>query len=203
MIETDNMVRDEALVSPSAHADGCPQELSVSEREAMRWFVMRAVYCRELKAKALLDEEGVMCFVPMRKVRNDDGRFESVPAVHNYIFVRTCREFMDGWKKEMEFKCPVRYCIDPATGKPMFVRDREMDDFIRVTQDVKGDGIIYLDNPGVAVTKGKSVEVVAGKFKGVQGKILRILRDRKVVLSIGGVVSVAISGIPFRYMKEI
>ena len=125
-----------------------------------------------------------------------------VPAVHNLIFVHSTRDFLDSYKRKVERDCPLRYMMDRSTGLPMVVRDKEMEDFIRVTAE-KDEGILYLDNPSVIVTKGTSVELVSGPFKGVKGKLLRIRRERKVVLQLAGVVAVAVDGIPMQWCKVI
>lgn len=86
--------------------------------------------------------------------------------------------------------CPIQSAQNKQ-NKRAFVKSRNVDDGF------------YLDNPNVVVEKGKPVEIVCGEYAGVRGTILRILRDRKVVVSLNGIVAVAISGIPFAWMKEI
>ncbi len=162
---------------------------------------MRATYSRELKVQKSLQEEGIECFVPMVCKRDENGK-RYVPAVHNLVFVHTSREFMDVYKRQMEYVIPMRYMMDRSTGLPMVVRDKEMEDFIRVTADMD-EGVLYLDNPSVVAEKGTPVEVVSGPFKGVQGMLLRIRRDRKVVLQLAGVVAVAVDGIPMEWCKVI
>ncbi len=169
--------------------DGCPQSLC--------WFVMRVTYSRELKAQALLNSEGVECYVPMRRECTENG-VSTVPAVHNLLFVRSTRAFLDDWKQKAEGICPVRYAIDKATRQPMLVPDRQMEDFIRVTGTADA---LYLDNPNVILEKGMDVEVCAGPYKGVQGRLIRIRRDRKVVVGIPGLLAAAVSGIPLAWLK--
>lgn len=197
MNEGDGVVHNQNQeVSPSAAVIGCPPDMTVSEnaREQIHWYVMRSTYCREVKAREMLEADGVECYVPMRTMRSEQSE-RVVPVVHNLVFVRTNRDYMDQWKRRHEEDCPLRYTIDRSTSLPMIVRDRAMEDFIRVTKDAD-DEILYLDNPNVAVEKGKQIEIVCGQYAGVRGTILRILRDRKVVVSAGGLVAVAISGIP-------
>lgn len=183
---------------PSAPAEGCPQDMSFSQP---KWFVMRVTYSRELKAKQLLQDAGVECFVPMMWVRDENGE-HSMPAVHNLIFVHTSREFMDNYKRKTEEVCPLRYTMDHSTGLPMVVCDKEMEDFMRVASDRESD-IKYLDNPDAAATKGTPVEVMIGPYKGIHGKLLRIRKDRKVVLELAGMVAIALNGIPMEWCRII
>ena len=203
MNEIDTHIHTSSLVSSSSISGGCPQNLShvESPAEHVKWYVMRSTYSREMKAKEHLETNGIECYVPVRREHHEDGDV-FLPVIHNYLFVHTSRSVMDPLKRQMEETCPLRYAMDKSLGMPMVVSDKAMQDFIRVTRDADSD-VLYLDNPNVAVTKGKSVEIVAGPYKGIRGKILRILRDRKVVVSISDIVAVALSGIPFAWMKEI
>ena len=188
----------ESLFQSSAQAGGCPPVVLLSD---IRWFALRVTYCRELKAQQLLHEAGVECFIPM--VCNRDAEKKCyVPAVHNLIFVRSTRDFLDDYKRKVESDCPLRYIMDRSTGLPMVVRDKEMDDFIRVTKE-NDEEILYLDDPSAATSKGTPVEIVNGPFKGVQGRLLRIRRDRKVVLQLAGLIAVAVDGIPMRWCKVV
>lgn len=160
---------------------------------------MRVTYSRELKAQKSLQEEGVECFVPMVWDNDENGK-RFIPAIHNLVFVHTSREFMDSYKRRVESGIPMRYMMDKSTGLPMVVRDKEMEDFIRVTSDRKND-IMYLNDPSAVATKGTPVEVACGPFMGIQGKLLRIRRDRKVVLQLAGMVAVAVEGIPMEWCR--
>lgn len=122
--------------------------------------------------------------------------------VHNLIFVYTTREALDPWKRLHESDAALRYTIDKSTNKPMVVSDKAMEDFIRVTQEAN-DSLLYLDNPSIILTKGQKVEVVAGPFKGVQGYILRIRKDRRVVVTLNGLISVALATMPMDHFKII
>lgn len=204
MIDTDVEIQHLQNPSPCDAVMGCPPNVSddaLCPKDARQWYVMRSTYSREMKAKAMLEAEDVECYVPMKHERTEQGD-RYLPVVHNLIFVHITRSFMDAWKRRHEEDCPLRYAIDSITSKPMVVRDKEMEDFIRVTKDAD-DSIIYLDNPQVVVDKGKKVEIVCGQYEGVRGTVLRVLRDRKVVVSVSGLCAVALSGIPFAWIKEL
>lgn len=72
----DDFVYKQEKNSPNATITGCPPpELSLAEenKEKNRWYVMRSTYSREMKAKSLLESEGVKCYIPMKKVRCEHG----------------------------------------------------------------------------------------------------------------------------------
>lgn len=179
---------------------GCPPV--VPESEPVRWFAMRSSYCREMKALELLQRDGFECYVPLRTERIEKGGVvtqKDVPVVHNLIFVHSTRDLLTPWKRLHEADAALRYIIDKATDKPMIVPDRAMNDFIRVTRD--SNDVLYLDDPSVCLTAGQRVEVVAGPFKGVQGQIVRIRRDRRVVIDIEGLIAVALASMPREWFK--
>lgn len=172
----------------------------------LRWYVMRATYSREMKARDMLEREGVNCFVPIKTAREitSNGETKAIerPMVRNYIFVRTTRSFMDEYKRKVEEKCPLRYVIDKSTGMPMVVSEKEMEDFIRVTTNAS-DEIQYLDNIDRVLSLGKNVEVIAGHMAGVQGKVVRFRGNRRVVVSLAGMVGVALGSMPISWLKII
>lgn len=178
------------------------QKNNSSEPE-LQWFVMRSTYSREMKAKDILERDGIECYVPTRRVRRFEGETaidETIPLVHNLVFVRTFRDFMDTYKRRIETICPLRYAMDKTTAKPMIVREKEMQDFMRVTQEAS-DSIRYLDDPEELLRKGQDVEIITGPFAGVQGKIVRFHRDRRVVVSLAGLMAVAMSSMPISWLK--
>lgn len=202
-------------VTPSTHVDGCPPTMYCSEAsveiptihpfDETHWFVMRSSYCREMKAFELLKADGFKSYVPTHQERIERGGQviqRTAPVVHNLVFVQTTRRELDPWKRLHEADAGLRYTIDKSTDKPMIVSQKAMDDFIRVTSE-SDDSLLYLDNPEIILTKGQKVEVVLGPFKGIQGYILRIRKDRRVVVTLGGLVSVALATMPQSHFKII
>ncbi|MBP5498693.1 MAG: KOW motif-containing protein, partial [Muribaculaceae bacterium] len=51
--------------------------------------------------------------------------------------------------------------------------------------------IVYLDPAELNLTKGDRVRVLAGPFAGAEGVFVRVKGDRRVVVTIEGVVAVA------------
>lgn len=200
----------EQPVTVSAHAGGCPPDLprikqAKKYRDQTFWFAMRSSYCRELKAQDLLLHDNFICYVPTHQERIErKGRIiqRSAAVVHNLIFVQSTRNILDPWKRLHEGDAALRYIMDKSTHLPLVVDDKSMEDFIRVTQG-SDDALLYLDNPDVVLTKGQKVEIVLGPFKGVQGYILRIRKDRRVVITLSGLVSVALATMPRSYFKII
>lgn len=189
-----------------AKPGGCPPVVQTTDTEENRqWFVMRSSYSREMKAKELLECNDIECYVPTRQERIErNGKIiqRTVAVVHNLVFVHSTRQILDPWKRLHEEDAALRYTIDKSTGKPMIVDDKSMQDFMRVISDAD-DALLYLDNPSIILTKGQKVEIILGPLKGVQGYILRIRRNRRVVVSINGLVSVALAAMPMTHFKAL
>lgn len=181
---------------PSVTTDGCPPEVSQTK---LQWFVMRVTYCRELKIQDELKDAGVETYVPLRKERSEDG-IKVVAAVHNFIFVHTTRDFMDSYKQKKEYSS-LRYYMDSSTGLPMVVREKDMDNFMHAMQLSSLEDIQYLDNPDVVVQKGTPIVVTLGPYKGIEGSLLRIRGDRKVVIQLADIVAATLNGIPREWVK--
>lgn len=157
---------------------------------------MRVTYGRELKLSEKLSMMGIANYVPtrMKDVRRpSDGKLvrKRVSAISNLLFIYGFRSEIQDLKEQMEATIPMRYMMDKSTGYPMVVPDRDMADFIRVTADDSKD-VIWLDNPEAAYAGGQRVEIVYGPFSGIRGYVLRVNRDRKVVVTINGLASVAL-----------
>ena len=148
---------------------------------------MRVTYGRELKLQKLLHDKGIECYVPVTTKGN-----RKVSAIANLIFIFTTKEIIQTTKIEMESIIPVRYFMDRTIGKPMTVPKKEMEDFIRLTSNNE-DGFFYLENPGIVFSKGQKVRISYGPLCGINGYVLRIKRDRKVVVTINGLISAAIT----------
>ena len=76
--------------------------------------------------------------------------------------------------------------------------------FILVTsaQNDKG-GVEYLGDPKPQYMQGDLVRVTEGLYKGAQGVVKRIKKDRKLIIAITGVAMVAISHIPMCYLEKV
>ena len=159
----------------------------------LKWFAIRVTYSREMALKGYLDQYRIESFIPMhykefikgeRKVR------KLVPVIHNLVFVRLNREKMDEIKKEISLKVPLRYIMDREKHEPLVVPDRQMSSFIAVA-GAYDEQVVYLDSQVVSLREGDRVRITGGVFAGVEGVFLRVKGDRRVVVSIEGVMAVA------------
>lgn len=171
------------------------------------WFAMSAPYRRELKAKEYLQAKGIECFVPMINAlvekRSGTKIRKQVPAIHNLIFVHTSKNVIQEIKRGVDY---LQYRTMPREGKniPIIVPDRQMQQFIAVTQTTNEE-LIYMRPEEVNIAKGTRVRVHGGAFDGTEGVFVKIQGKRKprVVLLIQGVAAVALAEISTEFIEII
>ena len=177
------------------------------EVQKLNWYPMRVAYSQELKVKESLDKEGIENFLPMtcQLVDIDGERHRAlVPAIHNLIFVHSTQKQITQLKMYNKAFAALRYIVKTSLGssKPeiLTVRDCEMENFIRVAS-VKDDSVMFLDWTRVADKVSKKVMVMDGPFAGVCGVIMRVCRNKHVVVQLQGVAAVAITFVPPAFLK--
>lgn len=171
---------------------------------------MRVTYNRELKVKAVLDGLHIENFLPMHyELVTTDGtpRRELVPAVHNLLFVRDSMEALSNLKTTVDGLAPLRFMTRPIShgseqNETIYVPDGEMDNFMRVAS-VTDDRVRFLEMSDYINMVGRNVRITDGVFKGVEGVIKRIKKNKQVVVRIQGVAAVAITTVPSDFITEI
>jgi transcription antitermination factor NusG len=145
-----------------------------------------------MKMKEYFDSKEIKNFIPMHYVvdARDNGKRKLLPVVQNLIFVYARRKLLDNIKQEPDFQRIVRFMIDKTTRKPMIVPDKPMQDFICIS-GAYDESIVYLDPSELLLKKGDKVRITKGIWEGVEGEFVRIKGDRRVVVSIQGLMAVA------------
>lgn len=154
---------------------------------------MRITYSRELALQAYLNEHHIENFIPMRyeyAVRNGQHIRKLVPAVHNLVFIRSTRKQIDQIKEENAVSLPLRYIMNRETRQPIIIPENQMQHFIAVAGNYSQQ-VIYLPAIEHSMQKGERVRIIGGIFEGVEGVFVRVKGDRRVVVSIQGVMAVA------------
>ena len=177
--------------------------------ETKHWYVMRVTYQRELSAKKKLDTIGVESLVPMKSVKrlmaNGKTTNKEESALHNYIFVHSSNEKIDEIKQN--YIPWLRYAMSHTSEGnviKMIVPDKQMYDFIAIAGN-DNEKITYLSHDEVALAAGDCVRIINGPFKGVEGKFIKVKkqRGRCVVVRIDGITAVATATIPARFVEKI
>lgn len=167
------------------------------------WFAMRVSYGRVLKFCAQLYEDGIEHFLPMcRKKVEKDGKIVSmtVPAVSNLCFIRSTRSFIKDYLNEMGENRYAHFMWDRSTGDPIIVADKVMSDFIQVCSFMSDDVLIIKD-VSQKLREGQIVRITEGPFKGVEGRVVRIKKSRRVIVELPGMLAVTTNYIPLENLE--
>ncbi len=113
-----------------------------------------------------------------------------VPAVSNLCFVRWTKTALDSFIRSFGDASPVTYYWDRTANRPLTIPDKAMEDFIAVASTMDED-LIYITEISAKLREGQTVKVKEGPFKGVEGKIVRIRKSRRILVELPGMLAVA------------
>ena len=174
--------------APNKHI-GCPEHSS--EGVPSSWYALRVSYSRELKVQKALDALGVKTFVPMMWKRcPDNSDRKLVPAVGNLCFAYSTRTALEDFIRGYGEASPVHFYWDRTANRPLTVPDKAMNDFITVASTLDED-IVYVTEISAKLREGQTVTVKDGPFKGVEGKVVRIRKSRRILVELPGMLAVA------------
>jgi hypothetical protein len=174
--------------APNKHI-GCPEHSS--EGVPSSWYALRVSYSRELKVQKALDALGVKTFVPMMWKRcQDNPDRKLVPAVGNLCFAYSTRAALEDFIRGYGEASPVHFYWDRTANRPLTVPDKAMNDFITVASTLDED-IVYVTEISAKLREGQTVMVKDGPFKGVEGKVVRIRKSRRILVELPGMLAVA------------
>ncbi len=162
-----------------------------TQKRLHNWFALRVTYNQEMKVKHELERRHIEYFLPMkyRIVQKGERQIkELVPAIHNLIFVYMTKEDLAEYKATTML--PIRYIMDREKHKPITIPDKQMQNFIAVA-GTRDEHLVYLDSTFSSFNNGDKVRVIGGLFEGAEGYFIRIKGDRRVVVCIEGIASVA------------
>ena len=118
----------------------------------------------------------------------------------SFLFIHT--DLQQVLKIRDEFFGKLYLYADRKTKEPQVVPYREMEIFRIVTSS--GDtGLEFLGPDASLYRKGDKVRVTDGPFKGAEGYIVRMKKDRRLVVSISGVAAIATSFIPMDLLEKV
>lgn len=159
--------------------------------------------CKIAELVSELEAAGIVHFVPEQAVeRYDAAAGEMLPtttiAINNIVFIDTHHDINAVVHSVGALQAPM---IDPLTGLPATVPDNEMLAFKLALQSRPTD-VKLLCDPYSRFEDRPLVRVKAGLFQGLTGRVVRIRRDRKLVVSLGAM-AVAVSGISRSLLEQI
>ena len=179
------------------------------DKDDIKWYPVRVTYSRELKLKEYFEGMGVETFLPMhyvkKRVVKEGQEYINrvlVPIIHNLLFIHSTKKIIDEYKFSDSLASSLRYIEDPTTRMPAVVSDREMHNFMLISQ-TNDDGLIYISNEEIKLKVGDRYRIINGLFKGAEGELIRVKGDRRVVVRLNGLMAVATTFIHPRDIEKI
>lgn len=168
-----------------------------SETSESHWYVLRAVFRKELTVRDGLRRAGLHCYVPMQykaeMVKGHKVR-RLVPAVSELVFVHATEEAIRHYKLRSK---EIIYWLTKPKGEQrekIIVPNKAMQDFIRVTQQAE-QAVTYFRPEELDLNKGDHILIHGGPFDGVEGILLKVKgkRDKQLIVSIPNIAAAAVS----------
>lgn len=153
-----------------------------------------------------LKKDGVTHFVHktikyVPRHRNRGGMREvETPSVSGLIFLQGAPEILQDYlDQNIE---PYKLCKNCSTGKVAIIPCNQMEPFMRVAE-TEPERLRFLLRPFVYYSKNRTLlRIVTGDYAGLEGYVIRIARDRKLVMDVGGM-AVALSSIHAERFEEV
>ena len=153
-----------------------------------------------------LKKDGVTHFVHktikyVPRHRNRGGMREvEIPSVSGLIFLQGNPEMLQDYL-DKNIK-PYKLCKNCSTGKVATIPCNQMEPFMRVAE-TEPERLRFLLRPFVYYSKNRTLlRIVTGEYAGLEGYVIRIARDRKLVMDVGGM-AVALSGVHAERFEEV
>ena len=173
------------------------------------WYAMRVTYGRELKIQEAMNGK-FETFIPKcyKTVERFGKRhYELTSCTSNLLFVHGSRtQIEEERQKHIEIKDDKKShllsFIKNHIDEPIFVPDKQMEDFIRVS-NLPAEELIPLDiREGESLT-GQRVKVIDGPLVGIEGFIKRIEGNKRVVVGIDNFCYTALNFISPKFLMKI
>lgn len=158
-----------------------------SDSETLRWYALKIFFNRTRRFEELLGPLVSELYVP----RN---------VITSLMFVRTGATQIE-WIRQKWYGWMMVYVSRPD-HTPYVIPDHEMDVFRFVT-GMADRNLKLIDPEAVRFQSGEKVRVTGGLFKGAEGYIKRIQGNKRLVVTIHGIVAVATSYIPAAYLEKL
>ena len=152
----------------------------------MSWYAAKIFHNKTTQLSDSLRADGVHHYVP--------------EVIGSLVFVESDEEYLRSF--EQRHFANLWVYRNPGSSVPTVIPDKEMEMFLFVCTSGE-QGLTYLGDDRPEYHQGDRVRVIEGPFKGTEGHIKRIKRDRRLVVTVNGVAAVATSYIHPRFLEVI
>ena len=193
-----------ATAIPEANSSQTGVSVRNAQSETKQWYVLRVSYGRAEKANEILKAKGIETHLPLHTVYKEvDGKRKKqrVPMLPNFLFVRTILSILESLIKSSPDLSFITFYYDHFNKKtdgknpPLVVPKESMDNFIKLTS-IDNEHILLIDEVNGTYKQGDYVRIIDGQFKGIEGRVTKITGQKRVIVELPGICSIATAYIP-------
>ena len=182
-------------------------------KEIINWYALKIFYNKALHFKELVEKDGVETYLAMTsKEVKESGRIQhqKKPLVSSLMFIRSTEDYLNSLREhhfsELTYYKTAHFILQPGNNSveyvPAIIPEDQMEVFRQATTE--GGNIQYLGTiKSLNLKPGDRVMVTEGPFKGREGYLKRIKKDRKFVITRGNIAAFTIEGITYKMVKRI
>lgn len=128
-------------------------------------------------------------------------RYEIAAQVSNLIFVYASFNSLQEEKNTDTAAQYLRY-IKKRNDEYLTIPNKQMEDFMRVSK-LPDEKLIPIDITEGTNLNGQKVRIIEGELAGVEGRIMRLQGNKKVVVNVSNLIAYAISFVPPGWLIKI
>ena len=175
------------------------------------WYVFRASYGREDKASDFIIEDGTFVYIAKRYTRKMvNGKQKKVleSLIPNLLFVYTTEDKAEEYIKNTSALSFITYYYnhfeknEAQKNPPLIVPCKEMENFILATCN-NSEHLKLIEESQCHYRGDEVVKIIGGPFKGIEGKVARVLGQQRVIVSLSNIGLIATAYIPTAFIKII
>ena len=200
-----------ATAIPEANGSQTGVSVENAQSETKQWYVLRVSYGRAEKANELLKAKGIETHLPLHttyKEVNGKRIKQRLPLLPNFLFAKTTLSVLEQFLKSSPDLNFITFYYDhfnkKSDGKnpPLIVPTESMDNFIKLTS-IDDEHILLIDEINGTYKQGDFVRIIEGSFKGIEGRVTKITGQKRVIVELPGLCSVATAYIPKAFLLQL
>lgn len=178
--------------------------------ETKQWYVLRILHGQVKNVCDLLISDGNYAYAAMLwKVFRKDGKkqMQLVPFL-NLLFAYLSKEQAESYVKNSNKSRFITYYYNHFANEggknpPLVIKENEMRNLILATSQLN-EHVMNVELKTVRFESDELVEVTDGPFKGIVGRVARIARQKRVVITMEGIGSaITTAYIPPYFLKKV
>lgn len=173
---------------------------------SLHWFALKVFYNKVFQIQDIINERGLTTYLPTEKVtaRRPDGTPYQVvkPIIGSLLFFQATLKQAGQLQCDLTDRVMLYTRIVDCRRVPLVIPHRQMNIFMLVSSSGE-KGLEPMEIDSTRYQKGVHVRVIDGPFKGAEGYICRIKKNRRLIVALEGVCAIATSYIPQEFLQVI